>query len=139
MNKKLTKLLFIIIITSIFKNVNSHEFWIDPIKYHLKNDNQISAKLLIGENFIGSEFPYSKKEYQISNLYSGNKKIKIKGRLGDLPALNTITGFTGLNILQVISAMNYVDYEGFLKFSNAQITLSLINSSIEESFESSKR
>lgn len=116
MKKILKDLLLIIIITSIFKNVYSHEFWIDPIKYHLKNNNQISAKLLIGENFKGSQLPYSKKEYEISNLYSGNKKIKLKGRLGDLPALNKIKGFTGLNVLQVISAMNYVDYEGLLKF-----------------------
>ena len=48
MNKILKDLLLIIIITLIFKNVYSHEFWIDPIEYHLKNDNQISAKLLIG-------------------------------------------------------------------------------------------
>ena len=81
MKKILNDLLLILIITSIFKNVYSHEFWIDPIKYHLKNDNQISAKLLIGENFKGSQLPYSKKEYEISNLYSGNKKIKLKGRL----------------------------------------------------------
>ena len=100
MKKILARLLLIIIITSIYKNVNSHEFWIDPIKYHLKNDNQISAKLLIGENFIGSEFPYSKKEYQISNLYSGNKKIKLKGRLGDLPALNKIKGFNDFGTIE---------------------------------------
>ena len=36
MKKILKDLLLIIIITSIFKNVYSHEFWIDPIKYHLK-------------------------------------------------------------------------------------------------------
>ena len=116
MKKIFTSFLFIIIITSIFKNVYCHEFWIDPINYHLENSNQISAKLLIGENFLGSQLPYSKKEFEITNLYSGNKKIKIKGRLGDLPALNTKKGNTGINILQVISAINYVNYDGLLKF-----------------------
>ncbi len=55
MKKIFTSFLFIIIITSIFKNVYCHEFWIDPINYHLENSNQISAKLLIGENFFYAE------------------------------------------------------------------------------------
>ena len=70
MKKILNDLLLILIITSIFKNVYSHEFWIDPIKYHLKNDNQISAKLLIGENFKVRNYLTPKKsmQYQICIL-----------------------------------------------------------------------
>tara|TARA_Y100001970_G_scaffold289988_1_gene422055 strand:- start:804 stop:1607 length:804 start_codon:yes stop_codon:yes gene_type:complete len=109
-------LLFIFIFSSTLKNGFSHEFWIDPINYHLEKNNHIIAKLLIGENFQGSQFPYSKKEYEIINLYSGKKKTKVKGRLGDIPAINTNKGKKGINILQVISGMNYLDYKGLLKF-----------------------
>ena len=116
MNNIYKTLLFILIFSSTLKNGFSHEFWIDPINYHLENSNKINAKLLIGENFQGSQFPYSKKEYGTINLYSGKKKTKIKGRLGDMPAINTNKGEKGINILQVISGMNYVDYKGLLKF-----------------------
>ncbi len=109
-------LLFILIFTSTLKNGYSHEFWIEPVNFHLDKNNKISANLYIGENFQGSQFPYSKKEYEVINLYSGNKKTKLKSRLGDIPAINTTKGSKGINIIQVVSAMNYLDYKGLLKF-----------------------
>ena len=59
----INKLLFIIILSSISKISLSHEFWIDPVKYHLKNDNEINAKasVFIGDNFEGSQIGFSKK------------------------------------------------------------------------------
>ena len=36
--------------------------------------------------------------------------------MGDFPALNIKEIFSGLNIIQVESKMNYIDYKGLLKF-----------------------
>ena len=44
------KLIFIIILSSISKISLSHEFWIDPVKYHLKNNEIIKAGVFIGDN-----------------------------------------------------------------------------------------
>ncbi len=110
------KLIFIIIFSSISKISLSHEYWIDPIKYHLKSNEIIKAGVFIGDNFEGFQIGFSKKNFRKLNLFSKNKKKKIKGRMGDFPALNIEEVFTGLNIIQVESEMNYVDYKGLLKF-----------------------
>ena len=112
----INKLIFIIILSSISKISLSHEFWIDPVKYHLKNNEIIKAGVFIGDNFEGSQIGFSKKYFKELNLFSKNKKKKIKGRMGDFPALNIKEIFTGLNVIQVESKMNYIDYKGLLKF-----------------------
>ena len=45
-----------------------------------------------------------------------NNKLKIKGRLGDIPALNIKKAFKGLNVIQVESVTQYVEYEKLVKF-----------------------
>ena len=112
----INKLIFIIILSSISKISLSHEFWIDPVNYHLKNNEIIKAGVFIGDNFEGSQIGFSKKYFKELNLFSKNKKKKIKGRMGDFPALNIKEIFTGLNVIQVESKMNYIDYKGLLKF-----------------------
>ena len=112
----INKLIFIIFLSSISKISLSHEFWIDPVKYHLKNNEIIKASVFIGDNFEGSQIGFSKKYFKELNLFSKNKKKKIKGRMGDFPALNIKEIFTGINIIQIESKMNYIDYKGLLKF-----------------------
>ena len=112
----INKLIFIIILSSISKISLSHEFWIDPVKYHLKNNEIINAGVFIGDSFEGTQIGFSKKYFKNLNLFSKDKKKKIKGRMGDFPALNIKEIFSGLNIIQVESKMNYIDYKGLLKF-----------------------
>ena len=112
----INKLIFIIILSSISKISLSHEFWIDPVKYHLENNEIIKAGVFIGDNFEGSQIAFSKKYFKNLNLFSNSKKLNIKGRLGDFPALNIKKTFLGLNIIQIESDMNYVNYNGLLKF-----------------------
>ena len=112
----INKLLFVIILSSISKISLSHEFWIDPVKYYLKNNEIINAGVFIGDSFEGSQIGFSKKYFKNLNLFSKDKKKKIKGRMGDFPALNIKEIFTGLNVIQVESKMNYIDYKGLLKF-----------------------
>ena len=112
----INKLIFIIILSSISKISLCHEFWIDPVKYNLTNNETIKAGIYIGDNFEGSQIAFSKKYFKNLNLFSKDNKIKIKGRLGDFPALNIKKTFDGLNIIQVESEMNYINYKGLLKF-----------------------
>ena len=101
------QLLFIIILTSISNICLSHEFWIDPIKYHITNNEIVEANIFIGEDFEGSPIPFTKNYFKISFLYSDQNKLKIKGRLGDIPALKIKKLFSGLNIIQIESSQAY--------------------------------
>ena len=97
----LKRLIFIIILTSITKISLSHEFWIDPKNYHLSNNEKAVANIFVGENFEGSPIPFTKEYFKISFLHSKDGKSKIKGRLGDIPALNIIKMSKGLNVIQL--------------------------------------
>ncbi len=110
------RLIFIIIISSISKNSLSHEFWIDPENYHLSNDEKVIANIFIGENFEGSPIPFTKEYFKISFLHSKDGKSKIKGRLGDIPALNIKKMSKGLNVIQIESVTKYVEYQKLVKF-----------------------
>ena len=110
------KLIFIFILTSMTNNSFSHEYWIDPNKYHFANGEIGEANIFIGENFEGNAIPFVKEYFKSLNIYADNKKNKIKGRLGDIPALKFNKMSKGLNIIQIESEMNYVKYNELLKF-----------------------
>ncbi|MDC3089534.1 DUF4198 domain-containing protein [bacterium] len=110
------RLIFIIILSSITNTSLSHEFWIDPNNYHLSNDEKAIANIFIGENFEGSPIPFTKEYFKISFLHSKDGKSKIKGRLGDIPALNIKKMSKGLNVIQIESVTKYVEYEKLVKF-----------------------
>ena len=112
----LTRLIFVIVLTSTSKIGLSHEYWIDPVNYYLKNDEKLVAGIFIGDNFEGSQIAFSKKYFKNLNLFSNNKKIKIRGRLGDFPALNIKETFEGINIIQIESEVNYIHYKNLSKF-----------------------
>ena len=116
MKFSIKRLIFIFILTSITKNALSHEYWIGPNKYHFTNNEIAEANIVIGENFEGSPIPFVKEYFKSLNHYTYDKKNKIKGRLGDIPALKIKKMSKGLNVIQVESAMNYVEYNELLKF-----------------------
>ena len=109
-------LIFIIILTSISKISLSHEFWIDPKNYHLSNNEKAVANIFIGENFEGSPIPFTKEYFKIAFLHSKDGKSKIKGRLGDIPAINIKKLSKGLNVIQIESVTKYVEYKELVKF-----------------------
>ena len=95
------RLLFIIILSSTSKITLSHEFWIDPVNFYIKDNEILKANIIIGENYEGSKIAFSKKDFKNLKLHSKNDSLKIKGRLGDIPAINIKKPFTGLNIIQI--------------------------------------
>ena len=112
------KLIFFYFIISINHICIAHEFWIDSENYHLKNNEIFVANLLVGENFDGSLIAFSKKYLKLASYYSGKTKIKkqIKGRLGDIPAINISSLEDGINIIKIETGMNYINYKNLLKF-----------------------
>ena len=110
------RLIFIIILSSTSNISLSHEFWIDPKNYHLSDNERAVANIFIGENFEGSPIPFTKEYFKIAFLHAEDNKLKIKGRLGDIPALNIKKMFKGLNVIQIESVTKYVEYEKLVKF-----------------------
>jgi uncharacterized GH25 family protein len=118
MFKYFIKLLFFYFIFSINQISIAHEFWIEPEKFHITNQEVFKANLFVGENFQGSNISFSKKYLKKAFYFSGVSKIKkaIKGRLGDIPAINIPELEDGINIIQIETGINYVNYKNLLKF-----------------------
>ena len=72
-----------------FVHASAHEFWIEPTQYQF-NDNIINAHLRVGQEFQGMALMYNPQDFKTFKILSGskNKKEKVKGILGDVPALN---------------------------------------------------
>ena len=97
----------------------AHEFWIEPLKY-INENNEIEAHLRVGQNFEGMTLMYNTSDFTKFNILSGskNKKIKVKGVLGDVPALNLKSSMDNLVILYHETNDKFVDYKKFSKFED---------------------
>ena len=98
---------------------SAHEFWIEPTKYQL-NDNIINAHLRVGQEFQGMALMYNPQDFKTFKILSGskNKKEKVKGILGDVPALNTKTKLEDLLIIYHETTDKFVNYKKFQKFKD---------------------
>ncbi len=87
------KILYIFLLLIAYSiRANAHEFWIEPTQYQL-NDDLINAHLRVGQEFQGMVLMYNPQDFKTFKILSGykNKKEKIKGILGDVPAINITT------------------------------------------------
>ncbi len=102
-----------------FVQASAHEFWIEPTKYQL-NDKIINAHLRVGQEFQGMALMYNPQDFKIFKILSGskNKKEKVKGILGDVPALNTKTKLEDLLIIYHETTDKFVNYKKFQKFKD---------------------
>ena len=102
-----------------FVQVSAHEFWIEPTQYQL-NDNIINAHLRVGQEFQGMALMYNPQDFKTFKILSGskNKKEKVKGILGDVPALNTKTKLEDLLIIYHETTDKFVNYKKFQKFKD---------------------
>ena len=120
---------------------NAHEFWIEPTQYQL-NDDLINAHLRVGQEFQGMVLMYNPQDFKTFKILSGskNKKEKIKGILGDVPAINITTNLDNLLIIYHETKDKYVDYKKFQKFEdfvNEKGYQQLINTHFEKGFPES--
>ncbi len=106
-------------IIACFVQASAHEFWIEPTKYRL-DDNIINAHLRVGQEFQGMALMYNPQDFKTFKILSGskNKKEKVKGILGDVPALNTKTKLEDLLIIYHETTDKFVNYKKFQKFKD---------------------
>ena len=116
---RLRILYIFILLTTYSINSNTHEFWIEPNQYQSK-DNQIIAHLRVGQEFQGMALMYNPQDFKTFKILSGskNKKEKVKGILGDVPALNTKTKLEDLLIIYHETTDKFVNYKKFQKFKD---------------------
>ena len=136
------KILYIFLLLIAYSiRANAHEFWIEPKQYQL-NDDLINAHLRVGQEFQGMVLMYNPQDFKTFKILSGskNKKEKIKGILGDVPAINITTNLDNLLIIYHETKDKYVDYKKFQKFEdfvNEKGYQHLINTHFEKGFPES--
>ena len=136
------KILYIFLLLIAYSiRANAHEFWIEPTQYQL-NDDLINAHLRVGQEFQGMVLMYNPQDFKTFKILSGskNKKEKIKGILGDVPAINITTNLDNLLIIYHETKDKYVDYKKFQKFEdfvNEKGYQQLINTHFEKGFPES--
>ena len=136
------KILYIFLLLIAYSiRANAHEFWIEPTQYQL-NDDLINAHLRVGQEFQGMVLMYNPQDFKTFKILSGskNKKEKIKGILGDVPAINITTNVDNLLIIYHETKDKYVDYKKFQKFEdfvNEKGYQQLINTHFEKGFPES--
>ena len=95
---------------------SAHEFWIGPVDYQPKNDQQIVANIINGENFKGAPQVYIPQRFELFKLIRQNQTVPVKARIGDNPALNQQNLGDGLHIAVYQSVLNSLTYRSFEKF-----------------------
>lgn len=98
----------------------SHEFWIDPPKFQVENDEPVLADLRNGELFKGSQQSYFERTTTRIDVTMGDATAPIAGRMGDRPAIQLpAPAQDGLMILAHEAApavITYNDWAKFMKF-----------------------
>ena len=116
---RLRILYIFLLLTTYSINLNAHEFWIEPSQYQSK-DSLITAHLRVGQEFKGMALMYNPKDFKSFKILSGtkNKKEKVKGILGDVPAIETKTNLENLLIIFHETTDKLVNYKKFEKFED---------------------
>ena len=116
---RLRILYIFLLLTTYSINSNTHEFWIEPSQYQSK-DSLITAHLRVGQEFQGMALMYNPKDFKSFKILSGtkNKKEKVKGILGDVPAIETNTDLENLLIIFHETTDKLVNYKKFEKFED---------------------
>ncbi len=97
----------------------AHEVWLEPAQWWMEDKAEIKADLLNGENLKGVKLSWNAARTRRAELWQGNDKTPINGRLGDVPAITALPGDTGLATLiyqSDISTITYTDYAKFAGF-----------------------
>ena len=100
--------------------VLAHEFWIEPKEYQVESGAPVIADLRNGERFKGSVQAYFDKRTARFDLITAQGNTPYTGRMGDIPALQSVAGENGLLIVvhqTEPSTLTYPKWEKFLKFA----------------------
>jgi len=114
----LFKIFSALIVLALSGQAFSHEFWLEPVNYHVKAGEPIKVHEKVGQDFKGNQYVYLPSSYQFLNLTMGGETIAAKSKLGDLPAVNEVAEGEGLLILSAETTPLDVTYESWQKFES---------------------
>jgi len=94
----------------------AHEFWIEPKAYQISADGKLEADLVNGEDFAGVTLSYLPRSFVNFVLFAGEDMARVRGRPGDIPALNQNPLTNGLHVAAYQTRNATVDYPNWEKF-----------------------
>jgi len=111
----------LLIFTSVTPGASAHEFWIEPVEYHIEPGSVIEASLRLGDDFEGSTIAYYKGSTIRFDLVTQGRTEKITPRLGDDPALVLEVPENSLHVVvhqSSIQTLTYLKWEKFQRFAD---------------------
>lgn len=94
----------------------AHEFWIDPVAFHVSVETPVVADLRVGQLYNGSAQSYFPKNFRQFEIAQGDARVAVEGRLGDRPALSQAFEKEGLVVLLHVTTDFRLAYDDFGKF-----------------------
>jgi len=94
----------------------AHEYWLQPIRFFVQNNDVISAHIHVGQHFKGDKYPYISKDITSMGIHLGSASKTIVPRTGDYPAITEAVLGDGINILTVTTNPSVLIYDEPGKF-----------------------
>jgi len=94
----------------------AHEFWIEPNAYQVSPGDALTGKLLVGENFKGSEQSYLPRNFRRFDMRCDGRMANVPGRAGNRPALAVKAPGDGLCVAIHVTQDFSLTYEEWAKF-----------------------
>ncbi|MCL6282031.1 DUF4198 domain-containing protein [Ruegeria sp. 2012CJ41-6] len=96
----------------------AHEFWIEPLKFQVETDTELTAQLRVGQKLYGTPQAYFPNRIARFELRYGGNALPYEGRLGDIPALSTQPERDGLVVILHQTAPDTLDYKDWQTFQD---------------------
>ncbi len=100
----------------------AHEFWLEPVRYHVNKNDEIAVNIKVGKNFKGEPQIYNPSDFikfqYTTTVDSISKTYAVKSRLGDMPAFKTKPISSGLKLVSYISTRRVINYKTAEKFKH---------------------
>lgn len=91
------KLLCAAVAVAFSAPAGAHEFWLEAQDYTIAPKGQLSAALIVGQDFAGSSYAYIPANFRRFDLAIGEEEPHpVAGRIGDRPALQAAIDAEGL-------------------------------------------
>lgn len=94
----------------------AHEFWIEPETYQVPAGAPLTAHFRNGQNFSGASLAYFDNHNARLDLVSNGASVPFQGRMGDVPAVQTVAPGNGLLVIVHQTAPSTLTYATWDKF-----------------------
>jgi uncharacterized GH25 family protein len=109
--------IFALVLSLLASPAVAHEFWIEPLAYQVEADGRLEAHLVNGQDFAGVKIPYLPRGFANFITFTEiNTAARVRGRLGDMPALQQNPLGEGLNVVVYQANPSTIKYAEWAKF-----------------------